>query len=327
MQLYTIETGFFKLDGGAMFGVVPRTLWSKVHPADENNLCTWAMRCLLIEEGNRLILVDNGIGDKQDAKFFGHYYLHGDNTLDKSLAKHGFHRDDITDVFLTHLHFDHCGGSIIREGDRLVPAFKNATYWSNERHWKWATEPNEREKASFLKENILPIQESGQLRFIETGAVGADATARETGAIGGDTAAREIGQGAVLPGAGAGQSNTGKPVSLIPSVPSGIIPQLSIRLVNGHTDAMMLPQIQYKDRTVVFMADLLPSAGHIPLPWVMAYDMFPLTTLQEKKSFWSEAAAGNYILFFEHDPVNECCTLQATEKGVRQGEVFRLGEV
>lgn len=285
-----------------MFGVVPKTLWSKIHPADENNLCTWAMRCLLIQEGNRLILVDNGIGDKQDARFFGHYYLHGDDTLDKSLAKHGFHRDDITDVLLTHLHFDHCGGSIVREGNRLVPAFKNATYWSNERHWKWATEPNEREKASFLKENILPIWESGQLRFIDIGSV-------ETG------------------GPGAGQQGDEKSVSPIQSIPSGILPQLSLRLVNGHTDAMMLPQIRYKGRTIVFMADLLPSIGHIPLPYVMAYDMFPLTTLHEKKSFFSEAAAGNYVLVLEHDPVNECCVLQATEKGVKSGGVFKLGEV
>ena len=289
MQLYTIETGFFKLDGGAMFGVVPKTMWSKFHPADENNLCSWAMRCLLIEEGNRLILVDNGIGDKQDAKFLGHYYLHGDDTLDKSLARHGFHRDDITDVFLTHLHFDHCGGSIVREGDRLVPAFKNATYWSNERHWKWATEPNAREKASFLKENILPIWESGQLRFIDVKGPRVDGH--------------------------------------IELVPSGILPQLSVRLANGHTDAMMLPQLQYKGRTIVFMADLLPSIGHIPLPYVMAYDMFPLTTLQEKKSFFDEAAAGNYVLFLEHDPVNECCVLQVTEKGVKSGNVFRLVEV
>jgi len=289
MQLYSIETGLFKLDGGAMFGVVPKTLWNKFHPADENNLCTWAMRCLLIEEGKRLILVDNGIGNKQDAKFFGHYYLHGDDTLDKSLAKRGFHRDDITDVFLTHLHFDHCGGSIIREGERLVPAFKNATYWSNERHWKWATEPNEREKASFLKENILPIWESGQLQFIDIEA--------------------------------------GKSVGRIEQIPSGILPQLSIRLANGHTEAMMLPQLQYKDRTVIFMADLLPSVGHIPLPYVMAYDMFPLTTLTEKRSFWREAAEGNYILFLEHDPVNECCMLQTTEKGIRAGESFKLNIV
>lgn len=309
MQLYSIATGLFKLDGGAMFGVVPKTLWSKIHPADENNLCTWAMRCLLIEEGNRLILVDNGIGDKQDARFFGHYYLHGDDTLDKSLATHGFHRDDITDVFLTHLHFDHCGGSIVREGDRLAPAFKNATYWSNERHWKWATEPNEREKASFLKENILPIWESGQLQFIDVGSAGA-----------GDDAGKSVEPGS-------GRSGEGKTISRIASIPSGIIPQMSIRLVNGHTDAMMLPQIQYKGRTIVFMADLLPSIGHIPLPYVMAYDMFPLTTLQEKKAFFSEAVAGNYVLFFEHDPLHECCVLQATEKGVKSGGVFVLAEI
>jgi glyoxylase-like metal-dependent hydrolase (beta-lactamase superfamily II) len=282
MQLYTIETGFFKLDGGAMFGVVPKTLWSKIHPADENNLCTWAMRCLLIEDGGRLILVDNGIGDKQDARFFSYYYLHGDDTLDKSLARHGFHRDDITDVLLTHLHFDHCGGSIVRQGDRLVPAFKNAIYWSNERHWKWATEPNDREKASFLKENILPIRESGQLRLIPPGE-------------------------AIL---------------------SGIfLPGLSLRFVNGHTDAMMLPQLRYKGRTLVFMADLLPSIGHIPIPYVMAYDMFPLTTMQEKRSFLTEAVSEQYVLFFEHDPVNECCVVQQTEKGIRPGEVFRLEEL
>ena len=262
-----------------MFGVVPKSIWNKANPADDNNLCTWAMRCLLIEEGNKLILVDNGIGSKQDAKFFGHYHLHGPDTLDGSLAALGFHRDDITDVFLTHLHFDHCGGSIVREGDRLVPAFRNATYWSNKRHWKWATEPNDREKASFLKENILPIQESGQLRFIES----AD--------------------------------------------PSVIIPGLSVRFVNGHTDAMMLPQLSYKGKTLVFMADLLPSIGHIPLPYVMAYDMFPLTTLQEKKSFFEEAIAGDYVLFFEHDPVAECCTLERTEKGVRAGRAFRLDEL
>jgi glyoxylase-like metal-dependent hydrolase (beta-lactamase superfamily II) len=293
MQLYTIDTGFFKLDGGAMFGVVPKSIWNKFNPADENNLCSWAMRCLLIEEGGRLILVDNGMGNKQDAKFLGHYYLHGDATVDKSLAAHGFHRDDITDVFLTHLHFDHCGGSIVREGERLAPAFKNAIYWSNERHWKWATEPNDREKASFLRENILPIQESGQLRFIELGETG-------TAAVGA--------AGPIL-------------------IPSGIIPQLSIRLANGHTDAMMLPQIDYKGRTIVFVADLLPSTGHIPVPYVMAYDMFPLTTLNEKKAFLTEAAAGGYLLFFEHDPVNECCTLQVTERGVRSGEVFKLGGV
>jgi len=285
MKLYTINTGYFKLDGGAMFGVVPKSIWNKLNPADENNMCSWALRCLLIEEGNRLVLVDNGMGNKQDEKFFGHYYLHGDDSLDGSLAKHGFTRNDITDVFLTHLHFDHCGGSIEREGGlpagqagKLVPAFKNAVYWSNQRHWKWATEPNAREKASFLKENILPIQESGQLKFLETDAED-------------------------FPGF------------------------ISIRQVFGHTDAMMLPQVNYKGRTVVFMADLLPSMAHIPLPYVMGYDMFPLTTLNEKKVFLAEALEKDYVLFFEHDPLVECCTLQQTEKGIRQKESFRLDEL
>jgi glyoxylase-like metal-dependent hydrolase (beta-lactamase superfamily II) len=278
MKAYTIDTGFFKLDGGAMFGVVPKTIWNKLNPADEQNMCTWAMRCLLIEDGGRLILIDNGIGNKQDDKFFGHYYLHGDDTLDASLLKHGFTRNDITDVILTHLHFDHCGGSIIREGEKLLPAFPKAIYWSNERHWKWATEPNEREKASFLKENILPIHQSGQLRFIENSAN---------------------------------------------DFPSGI----AIRQVFGHTEAMMLPQFSYKGKQVLFMADLLPSTAHIPLPYVMAYDMFPLTTLQEKKSFLLEAAENEYLLFFEHDPKMECCTVSLTEKGVRLNETFRLSEI
>jgi glyoxylase-like metal-dependent hydrolase (beta-lactamase superfamily II) len=279
MNLHTIDTGLFKLDGGAMFGVVPKSIWQKSNPADENNMCSWAMRCLLIEDGNRLILVDNGIGDKQDAKFLSHYYLHGDDTLDKSLAAKGFSRADITDVFLTHLHFDHCGGSIIREGDKLRPAFKNAFYWSNKKHWNWAVEPNDREKASFLKENILPIQDSGQLRFIE------------------DQDGIEFHQG------------------------------INIRFAYGHTDAMMLPQIQYKDQTIVYMADLLPSVGHIPLPYVMAYDMFPLQTLTEKKAFLQEATDRNYILYLEHDPVHECCTLQQTEKGIRLDRTFKLSEI
>ena len=278
MKLYTINTGYFKLDGGAMFGVVPKSIWNKINPADDNNMCNWALRCLLIEDGNRLILVDNGMGDKQDAKFFGHYYMFGDDTLDKSLAAHGFSRNDITDVILTHLHFDHCGGSIMREGDKLVPAFKNATFWSNARDWKWATEPNEREKASFLKENILPIQESGQLKFIET------------------------------------HQN---------DFPAGVM----IRQAFGHTDAMMLPQVQYKGKTIVYMADLLPSVGHIPLPYVMAYDMFPLTTLNEKKAFLTEAQQNDFVLFFEHDPQIECCTLQMTEKGIRLRESFKLSEL
>lgn len=289
MKLYSIETEFFKLDGGAMFGVVPKVIWNKLVPADENNLCTWAMRCLLIEDGNKLILVDNGIGNKQDAKFLAHYYLHGENTLEKSLAKYGFNKNDITDVILTHLHFDHCGGSIERENDKLIPAFKNATYWSNEQHWQWATKPNDREKASFLKENILPIQECGQLKFIET----AKENLQQTGKLG----------------------------------TSIFNENISIRFVDGHTNAMMLPQINYKGKTIVYMADLLPSTAHIPLPYVMGYDMFPLSTLHEKKSFLQEAVQNNYTLMFEHDAVNECCQLKETERGIRAGETFKLAEM
>ena len=306
MKLYAINTGYFKLDGGAMFGVVPKSMWNKLNPADENNLCSWAMRCLLIEDGNRLILVDNGMGDKQDAKFFGHYYLHGDDTLDKSLAQYGFHRDDITDVFLTHLHFDHCGGSITRVGNQLIPAFKNAQYWSNEDHWKWATQPNDREKASFLKENILPIKDSGQLKMI-SGQGEPDGRWPMTD--------KQINQ------------SGGQRPTAIAHLPSNIINNLSIRFVNGHTNAMMLPQISYKGKTIVFMADLLPSVAHLPIPYVMAYDMFPLTTLNEKKSFLTEAVENDYILFFEHDPKNECCTLQQTEKGIRSKDVFKLSEI
>jgi glyoxylase-like metal-dependent hydrolase (beta-lactamase superfamily II) len=280
MNLYSINAGHFKLDGGAMFGVVPKTMWNKLNPADENNMCSWAMRCLLIEEGNKLILIDTGMGDKQDAKFFDRYYLHGDDSLEKSLAAKGFNKDDITDVILTHLHFDHCGGAIVKDVDKLVPAFKNATYWSNKQHWDWAINPNDREKASFLKENILPIQESGQLKFIAPNAI---------------------------------QSN--------------ILPEVTFKYAFGHTDAMMLPMIQYQNKTIVFMADLLPSPAHIPLPYVMAYDMFPMKTLSEKKIFLSEAKQNEYILFFEHDPTIECCTLQLTEKGIRVKDIFKLEEI
>ena len=286
MKLYSINTGYFKLDGGAMFGVVPKTIWNKINPADENNLCSWALRCLLIEDGDRLVLVDNGNGDKQDAKFFSHYHLHGDDTLEKSLAKYGFTKDDITDVFLTHLHFDHCGGSIKRDGDKLVPNFKNAIYWSNKEHWEWATEPNEREKASFLKENILPIEESRKLKFIE------------------------VGKGS--------ESKLGE---------AKFSENISVRFVNGHTQAMMLPQINYSGKTVVFMADLLPSAGHIPIPYIMAYDMQPLLSLQEKRSFLKEAIENDYILFFEHDKDHECCTLQQTDRGIRPKNFLTLEEV
>ncbi|MBA3828617.1 MAG: MBL fold metallo-hydrolase [Taibaiella sp.] len=279
MKLYTVNAGYFKLDGGAMHGVVPKSMWNKANPADENNMCSWAMRCLLIVHGNYRILVDTGMGTKQDEKFFGHYFPHGDDSIERSLSAHGFTTDDITDVFLTHLHFDHCGGAIKKEGDKLLPAFKNAVYWSNEHHWKSAVNPNDREKASFLKENILPIQESGQLRMIYA------------------TEGAEWMQ------------------------------DIRIRYVNGHTDCMMLPEINYNGRTLLYCADLVPSAAHVSLPWVMAYDMRPLDTLREKKKILSEAAAKDWVLFLEHDNKTECCTLQETEKGIRLKDTFPLSQL
>jgi glyoxylase-like metal-dependent hydrolase (beta-lactamase superfamily II) len=297
MKLYSINTGYFKLDGGAMFGVVPKSMWNKINPADENNMCRWALRCLLIEDGNKLILVDNGIGDKQDAKFFGHYYLHEMQSIDAGLAEHGFSKNDITDVFLTHLHFDHCGGSVEREGDKLVTAFKNATYWSNEQHWNWAVNPNDREKASFLKENILPIQESGQLKFFDVSS--------ELSIVNGNSS----------------------PDKTLTIHHSQLTTHLSYYAVSGHTESMMLPKVNYKGKTIVYMADLLPSHGHIPIPYIMAYDMFPLTTLKEKKMFLQEAVENDYILFFEHDAQYECCTLQQTEKGIRPKDFFKLDEI
>ncbi|MEY5132868.1 MAG: hypothetical protein RLZZ198_872 [Bacteroidota bacterium] len=283
MKIHVIETGLFKLDGGAMFGVVPKTLWQKTNPADENNMCTWALRCLLIEDGKRLILIDTGIGDKQSEKFFSHYHLQGNDTLIGSIRKAGFHEDDITDVILTHLHFDHCGGAIAwnTQKDGYRPVFKHAIYWSNAPHWQWATIPNAREKASFLAENILPIQESGQLKFVE-----------RTGSF-----SREA------------------------------FPNIDLLFVDGHTDSMMIPHIKYKGKTIVFMADLLPSVGHIPLPYVMGYDTRPLITLEEKGSFLDTAATENFVLFLEHDSVNECCTLQHTEKGVRLAETFAFSSL
>lgn len=279
MKLYSIETGNFKLDGGAMFGVVPKSLWQRTNPADDNNMCTWAMRCLLIEDGDRLILVDNGIGDKQDDKFLRHYYLHGDSTLEKSLAALGFGKDDITDVFLTHLHFDHCGGSVVWNRDRtgFEMNFKNATYWSNANHWKWATEPNRRERASFLTENIIPIEESGQLKFLNED--------------------------------------------------EQLHPSIDIFFAHGHTESQMVPIINYKGRKLAFMADLLPSVGHFPIPYVMGYDTRPLLTLDEKEKFLNQAADNNYILMFEHDSVNECCTVKHTDKGVRADEIFKLTDL
>ena len=282
MNLYPIETGKFKLDGGAMFGVVPKSIWSRTNPADENNMCPWSMRCMLIEKEGKLILIDTGIGDKQTEQFFSHYSLSGDASLKSSIEAAGFSMDDITDVILTHLHFDHCGGAIARNGnEQFRPVFKNATYWSSERHWKWATEPNAREKASFLKENILPIQESGQLKFVErTG----DYT---TNALHG----------------------------------------IDLIFVDGHTDSMMLPVIQHKNQKIVFMADLLPSTGHIPLPYVMGYDTRPLITLDEKGRFLQKAAAEKLVLFLEHDFYNECCTVKQTEKGIRLENTFPLKEI
>lgn len=279
MQIYPIETGNFKLDGGAMFGVVPKSIWNKTNPADSNNMIEMSMRCLLIEDENRLILIDTGLGNKQSDKFFGYYYLFGNYSLDASLSQYGFHRDDITDIFLTHLHFDHCGGVIQWNKDRTgyIPAFKNAKVWSNDKHWKWATEPNAREKASFLTENILPIAENGQLNFIHRNAKD------------------QIG--------------------------------FDVIFVDGHTEKQMLPKISYKGKTIIFMADLLPTTGHIPLPYVMGYDTRPLLTIKEKQVFLNEAADKNYYLFLEHDAHTELCTVHTTEKGVRLKETFKFKDI
>jgi glyoxylase-like metal-dependent hydrolase (beta-lactamase superfamily II) len=278
MNLVTINTGLFKLDGGAMFGVVPKTIWNKLNPADQNNMCTWAMRCLLVEDNGKLILIDTGIGNKQDKKFLDYYYLHGDDTLETSIRDAGYTPEDITDVILTHLHFDHCGGAINFNPDRTkaIPAFKNAVYWSNEDHWLWATEPNPREKASFLKENIFPIKESGQLKFIEQG--------------------------------------------------KSPFENIDFILADGHTDKQMLPVIRYKDKTIVYVADLIPSSHHIPTAYVMGYDTRPLLSMEEKNKFLREALEKSYTLFFEHDPGNECCSLIQTEKGIRPKELFKLSE-
>lgn len=283
MKIHSINTGNFKLDGGAMFGVVPKSIWQKTNPADSNNMCSWAMRSLLIEDGDRLILIDTGMGNKQSEKFFSFYYLFGDDSLDGNLAKLGFHRDDITDVFLTHLHFDHCGGAIQHNQQKtgFEPAFKHATFWSTQDHWNWATKPNAREKASFLSENILPIEASGQLKFID------------------------------------------RVDTLVPS----FYEHMDILFVDGHTEAMMLPIITYKGKKIVFMADLIPSVGHIPIPYVMGYDTRPLLTIDEKSTILSQAASENMVLFFEHDHINECCTVEQTEKGVRSNDIFRFKDL
>lgn len=283
MKIYPINTGNFKLDGGAMFGVVPKSIWSRTNEPNSKNMCDWSLRCMLIEDGDRLILIDTGIGDKQSDKFFGYYYLFGDDSLQKSIEKLGFGLDEITDVILTHLHFDHCGGAIKYNDTKsmLVPIFKNAIYWSNQNHWKWATEPNPREKASFLKENIMPIEESGQLKFIDRTS----------------------------------------------DFQTNVLPNIDMYFVDGHTESQMLPVIKYKGKTIVFMADLLPSVGHIPLPYVMGYDTRPLLTIDEKKKFLDKAADEEYILFLEHDFTNECCTVKHTERGVRLDKTFSFEEM
>ena len=280
LKLFTINTGLFKLDGGAMFGVVPKAIWNKMNPADENNLCTLAMRCLLVQDGDRLILIDTGIGTKLSPKVLPYYHLHGDDTLDRSLASHGFSADDITDVFLTHLHVDHVGGAVAYQGNTLAPAFKNATYWSNQEHWDWATvNPNDREKASFLVENLQPLQQSGQLKFLK--------------------------------------------------VQNGLqfTPNIKIYFVNGHTRAMMLPLISYKGKQVFYVADLVPTAGHLPIAYVASYDVFPLEAMNEKKIYLQQALDDSHILFLEHDALNECCTLQQTEKGIRVQTLFKLTDI
>lgn len=285
MKLYPIQCGNFKLDGGAMFGVVPKSLWQKTNPADEKNLIDMGMRSLLIEDGKKLILIDCGLGQKQDEKFFGHYSLYGDDSLEKNLSKYGFVKDDITDVFLTHLHFDHCGGAIEWNDDRTGyrPAFKNAQFWTNENHWKWATEPNPREKASFLKENILPMQESGQLNFVPLPATG----------------------------------NYGFAPDL----------KMDIIFVDGHTEKQMLPVIQYQEKTIVFAADLIPTAGHVPLVYVMGYDTRPLLTMEEKEKFLKQCVDNDYLLFLEHDAHHELASVKMTERGVKLDETFSFNEV
>lgn len=276
MNLYPVETGNFKLDGGAMFGVVPKSIWQKTNPADSNNLCNWSMRCLLIEEGDRLILIDTGIGDKQDERFFSHFHLNGNDTMESSLKAIGFHPNDITDVILTHLHFDHVGGAVTRNNELHQLAFPNAKYWSNKQHWDWAINPNAREKASFLSENILPIQESGHLNFIKNGD--------------------EFGS------------------------------NISFLTVNGHTESQIIPHIKYKEQTIVFAADLIPSVGHIPIPYIPSYDTRPLLSMDEKTTFLKNAYDNNYVLFLEHDAYNQCCTLKETPKGIRFKEALSISD-
>ncbi len=276
MTVQTIDTGFFKLDGGAMYGVVPKSIWQRLNPADERNLCNWAMRCLLIEAAGRLVLVDTGLGNKQDEKFFSHYQPHGDATLQSSVRQAGYDLADVTDVLLTHLHFDHVGGAVERIGEALLPVFPKATYWSHPAHWDWALNPNPREKASFLKENILPIQESGQLRFFGDDFLG--------------------------------------------------LPGLGLVYVDGHTEKMALPKLTVGNKTLLYCADLIPSVGHVPLPYVMSYDVRPLLTMDEKARLLAQAAAEGWILVFEHDPVNEAAIVEQTDRGVRVVQTGKLAD-
>ncbi len=276
MKLHVIETGFFKLDGGAMFGVVPKSIWQRLNPADENNLCSWSMRCLLVEDGKHLTLIDNGLGTKQDSKFFGYYHLHGTDSLHHSIHKAGFSEQDVTDMFMTHLHFDHCGGGVYLEEGKPRLTFPRARYWSNAAHWKWATEPNARERASFLRENIIPISDSGQLSFVD---------------------------------------------------PDATFERFGVFYASGHTEQMMIPTIRYKNRTICYMADLLPSVGHIPTQYLMSYDIRPLLSMEEKERFLEQAADNDYVLFLEHDPRHECCTVQRTDKGIRLKDTFKLSDI
>jgi glyoxylase-like metal-dependent hydrolase (beta-lactamase superfamily II) len=286
VKLYTINTGLFKLDGGAMFGVVPQSIWKTLNPPDANNMCTWAMRCLLVVDGNRAMLIDNGIGDKQSEKFFSYYYLHGDDTLAGSLRAAGVAPAEVTDMFLTHLHFDHCGGGVRRAGEGFELVFPQATYWTNAAHWQWATEPNAREKPSFLRENLAPMQQSGQLAEVPLPSPGGDATA-------------------------------GLP----------FWPNVELLLADGHTEKQMLPLIHYRGQKVLFCGDLVPSAGHLPTAYVMGYDVRPLQAMAEKEAILQRAASEGWLLFFEHDPIHECCSLQTTERGVRAKEFLRIADL
>ena len=284
MRLYPLNVGNFKLDGGAMFGVVPKTIWSKTNPADQNNMIDIAARCLLIENGDRLILIDTGMGNKQTNKFFSYYHQWGDQGVEQALAKYGFHKDDVTDVFLTHLHFDHCGGGVEWNSNKTgyQLAFKNATYWSNEEHWSWAKTPNKRERASFLMENIEPIEQSGNLKYLNCP-----------------------------------KENIQKNSPL----------EFDVFFADGHTEKQMIPMIKYKGKTLCFMADLLPTAGHVSLPFIMGYDTRPLLTLQEKEVFLNLAASQNYYLFLEHDARNEIITVKHTEKGVRLDKTHSFNSI